>query len=289
MSFAVFSDCTCNLPGYLLRKLNIQIIGCTYTVDGKPVDYDGDIERFNAREFYDMMRAGKTISTSLLNTQIFLNAFRPVLEAGEDVIYVGMSSGISGTFHAACMAADELMEAFPGRIVRPVDSRGCGLGTGILTCVAADLRAKGLDANTAGTELDDAADHLCQYFTVGDLVYLRRTGRISAASAAIGTMLGIKPLLWGDNTGHIIAKSKCRGRKKAIDAILEQYVKKVRKPELQRVAISHGDCLEEAKALAERVKAIAQPKELILCPHEPFSGSHVGPGMLALFFFGETR
>lgn len=289
MSFAVFSDVSCNLPGFLLNQLNIRIIPGVYTIDGKMVEYSGDIERFDDRAFYDMMRAGKRVSTSLLNVQTFLDCFRPVLAAGEDVIYVGMSSGISGTFHSACVAAAELKEEFPDRLVRPVDSRGCGLGTGILTCVAADLRAEGMDAAAAGEALDNAANHLCQYFTVGDLKYLRQTGRISAASAAIGSMLNIKPMLWGDDTGHIIAKAKCRGRKRAIDAIVEQYAQKIRKPELQRVAISHGDCLEEAEALAERIKAIAQPKELIICAHEPFSGSHVGPGMLALFFFGVTR
>ena len=122
-----------------------------------------------------------------------------------------------------------------------------------------------------------------------DLNFLKRTGRVSGATAAIGTVLNIKPLLWGDPTGHIVALQKCRGRKKAIEAIVELYRTRAIEPEKQRIAISHGDCLEEAQLLAEKVCAIAQPKELIICPHEPFTGAHVGPGMLALFFFGKER
>jgi len=131
--------------------------------------------------------------------------------------------------------------------------------------------------------------HLLQFFTVDDLNFLKRTGRVSGATAAIGTVLNIKPLLWGDTTGHIVALQKCRGRKKAIDAIVELYRTKATHPENQRIAISHGDCLEEAELLAKKICEICQPKELIICPHEPFTGAHVGPGMLALFFFGEHR
>ena len=131
--------------------------------------------------------------------------------------------------------------------------------------------------------------HLLQYFTVDDLNFLKRTGRVSGATAAIGTVLNIKPLLWGDETGHNVALSKCRGRKKAIEAIVDLYRTRAIDPENQMIAITHGDCLEEARILAEKVCAVAQPRELIIVPHEPFTGSHVGPGMLAVFFFGNGR
>lgn len=289
MSFALFTDGCSNLPGKLLRELNIQVLPCTYTVGGESVTYSGDIEQFDSKAFYDKLRSGLEIKTSLLNTQLFIDHFRPWLEQGLDVVYVGLSSGVSGTFQAACIAAQELMEEFPGRTVRTVDSRGAGLGVGILTCRGADLRNEGLNANAVADELDKATDHLCQYFTVDDLNFLKRTGRVSGATAAIGTVLNIKPLLYGDEEGHIVARAKVRGRKKAIEAILDLYAKKVISAENQRVAISHGDCLEEAQLLADRVCQIAKPKELILCPHEPFTGIHVGPGMLALFFFGDSR
>ena len=289
MSFAIFTDGCSNLPGRLLRELDIRVLPCTYTVEGKPVTFSGDIEQFDAKVYYDQLRAGMDIKTSLLNTQLFIDHFRPCLEQGLDVLYVGLSSGVSGTYQASCMAAQELMEEFPGRTVRTVDSRGASLGVGILTCRGADLRAEGMDVNAAADALLEESDHLCQYFTVDDLNFLKRTGRVSGATAAIGTVLNIKPLLYGDKEGHIVARAKVRGRKKAIEAILDLYAKKAVAPEKGRVAITHGDCPEEAQLLADRVCQIAKPGDLIICPHEPFTGVHVGPGMLALYFFGDCR
>lgn len=289
MSFAIFTDGCSNLPGRLLRELDIHVLPCTYTVNGEPVTFSGDIEQFDAKAYYDQLRAGMDIKTSLLNTQLFMDHFRPCLEQGLDVLYVGLSSGVSGTYQASCMAAEELMEEFPGRTVRTVDSRGASMGVGILTCRGADFRAEGMDVNAAADALLEESDHLCQYFTVDDLNFLKRTGRVSGATAAIGTVLNIKPLLYGDKEGHIVARAKVRGRKKAIEAILDLYAAKAIHPENGRVAITHGDCPEEAQLLADRVCQIAKPKDLIICPHEPFTGVHVGPGMLALYFFGDCR
>ena len=289
MSFALYTDSFSNLPGHLLTKLDIRTLPCTYMIDGEIHSYDGDIENFDSKSYYDMMRQGKVITTSLINTQQFINHFRPALEQGLDVVYVGMSSGVSGTYQAATIAAQELMEEFPERRVRTVDSLGAGLGTGLLTCLGSDYRAKGMNADAAADQLDQDRLRLCEYFTVGSLTYLARTGRVSAATAAIGNVLNIKPLLYGDYEGHIVPCEKYRGRKKVVEAIVERYRKKAVDPQHSRVFISHGDCPEEAQALAEQVCAIAQPGELIVCPHEPLTGSHVGPGMLALFFLGDSR
>lgn len=289
MSFALYTDSFSNLPGRLLTQLNIHALPCTYMIDGETHSYNGDIENFDAKAYYDQMRQGKMITTTLINAQQFTDHFRPSLEQGLDVVYVGLSSGVSGTYQAAAMAAAELMEEFPGRRVRTVDSLGAGLGTGLLTCLGADCREQGMTADETADKLDQERLRLCEYFTVGSLTYLRRTGRVSAATAAIGNVLNIKPLLYGDYEGHIVACEKYRGRNKVTDAIVERYRRKVVDAASQRVFISHGDCEEEALALAERVRAIAQPKELIICPHEPLTGSHVGPGMLALFFLGDSR
>ncbi len=289
MSFALYTDSFSNLPGQLLTRLNILTMPCTYMVEGEPHTYDGDIENFDAKAYYDMMRNGKVVTTTLVNTQQFMDYFRPSLEQGLDVVYVGMSSGISGTYQSAVMAAQELMEEFPDRKVRTVDSRGAGLGTGLLTCLGADYRAQGMNADETADRLDQDMLRLCEYFTVESLTYLRRTGRVSAATAAIGNVLNIKPLLYGDYEGHIVSCEKYRGRKKVTDAIVERYRKKAVDPQNSRVFISHGDCPEEAEALAQRVREIAEPKELIICPHEPLTGAHVGPGMLALFFLGDSR
>jgi DegV family protein with EDD domain len=289
MSYTVFTDGCSNLPGRILTELNIRVLPCSYVFDGKPGVYEGDIDAFDSHAYYEKLRAGAEMKTSLLNSQLFMDHFRTALEAGEDVVYVGLSSGVSGTLQAAKIAAEELMEEFPERMVRVVDSLGAGFGPGLLACRAADLRNEGKTANEAGEILDEEVKHLLQIFTVDDLNFLKRTGRVSGATAAIGTILNIKPLLWGDPTGHIVALSKCRGRKKAIEAIVEIYRNRAIDAQNQRIAISHGDCLEEAQILADKVCQICKPKELIICPHEPFTGSHVGPGMLALFFFGEER
>lgn len=289
MSFTIFTDGCSNLPGQILSSLDIRVLPCSYTMDGVPGVYAGEIDAFDTHDFYEKLRNGSEMKTSLLNTHLFLTHFRPELEKGLDVIYVGMSSGISGTVQAARIAVEELKDAFPDRTVRVVDSLGAGFGTGLLTCRASDLRAEGKTAAEAADILDKEVGQLLQFFTVDDLNFLKRTGRVSGATAAIGTMLHIKPLLWGDPTGHIVACGKYRGRKRAVDAIVEQYRTRAVNTQNQRVAISHGDCPEEAQKLAERICEICRPKELIIYPHEPFTGAHVGPGMLALFFFGESR
>ena len=289
MSFAVFTDGCSNLPGKLLNELNIRVLPCSYTIDGVPGIYEGDIDAFDSHAFYEKLRGGAVMKTTLLNTDLFIINFRPELEKGQDVIYVGMSSGISGTIQCDRIAAEELKEEFPDRTVRIVDSLGAGFGPGLLTCRASELRAEGLFASEAADILDREVMQLLQFFTVDDLNFLKRTGRVSGPTAAIGTMLNIKPLLWGDPTGHIVAYEKHRGRKRAMEAIVEQYRTRVVNGEKQRVAISHGDCLEDAQKLADRICEICKPKELLIYPHEPFTGSHVGPGMLALFFFGECR
>ena len=289
MSFTIFVDGSSNLPGRLLRELEIEILPCTYSMDGVPSTYDGSLDSFDAHSYYEMLRQGGRVQTSLLNTQLFLDSFRPVLERGEDAVYFSMSSGISGTCQAARMAAQELLEEFPERTVRVVDSLGSGFGTGLMACKAADLRAAGKTAAETADIMDADAQNTLQFFTVDDLNFLKRTGRVSGATAMIGTVLDIKPVLWGDPTGHITARSKHRGRKKAMASIVEEYRSRVEDAENQRVAISHGDCPEDAQALADMICAVAKPKELIIAPHEPFTGAHVGPGMLALFFHGKKR
>lgn len=287
MSFDLFTDSGSNLPGQLLERKQIRVIPFVYTVDGKQEVCPESVDGFDSHAYYDRLRGGVEIKTALLNLQTFMDAFRPSLERGRDVVYVGLSSGISGTYHNAWLAAQELMEEFPGRTVRAVDSKGAGLGTGILTCAGADLREQGMGAGETADALEQLRTRLCEYFTVDDLMFLRRTGRVSGATAVVGSLLNIKPLLWGDEEGHIVNNGKCRGRKKAVEAIVEKFRAKNRQSKY--VAISHGDCPEEAELLKQKVLELWKPEEFILCPHEPFTGGHVGPGMLALFFFGDSR
>ena len=287
MAFAVFVDGSANLPQALLD--GISLLPCEYTVDGIPEVYLGDVDHFDGHSYYEGLRQGRKVGTSLLNSQLFITHFTPVLESGQDILYVSMSSGISGTYNAAVAAAMELMEEFPERFVHIVDSKGCGFGNALLALKAAELSRQGVDAREAAQIVDDAVQHACQYFTVDDLNFLKKTGRVSGFTATIGTVLNIKPILYGDSTGHIVACSKVRGRRKAIEAIVEKYKEKRMDTPEQRVFISHGDCLADANLVADLVRKATPDVPITICQHEPFSGAHVGPGMLALFFRGKER
>ena len=287
MSFIVFADGSANLPGKMLE--GIRLLPCNYRLNGQERTYLGDVDHFDAHGFYEGLRSGWDIRTSLLNTELFMTHFAPVLKEGHDVIYVSMSSGISGTFNAAMIAARDLMEEYPHRFVHVVDSHGCGFGHGLLAVKAAELSRQGLSGREAAAIVDEEVAHSCQYFTVDDLNYLKKTGRVSGTTAAIGSVLNIKPILYGDKTGHIVSCGKVRGRKRAIKALAEKYrEKRIDSPE-QRIAISHGDCLKDAETLAGLVREITPGIDITICQHEPFSGAHVGPGMLGLFFRGSER
>ena len=254
-----------------------------------PQVYSGDIDHFDGHAFYEDLRNGKVAKTSLLNTHLFETHFRPVLEEGQDIIYISMSSGISGTFNAARIAAEELMEEFPDRFVHIVDSHGCGFGNGILAERAAALAAKGTDVRQAASMIDEDVPHMCQYFTVDDLNFLKRTGRVSGVASTIGTVLNIKPILYGDSTGHIVSCAKVRGRSQAVKTLVSKFKEKVMDIPDQHICISHGDCLEEAETLKGMIEQISPGTPITIAQHEPFSGAHVGPGMLGLFFYGKER
>ncbi len=286
-SFVVFADGCANLPKEMLD--GISLIPNDYLLDDVPQVYLGDIDHFDGHSFYEDLRNGKVAKTSLLNTHLFETHFRPVLEQGQDIIYISMSSGISGTYNAARIAAEELLEEFPERFIHIVDSHGCGFGNGILAERAASLARKGVDVKEAAKILDEDVPHMCQYFTVDDLNFLRRTGRVSGVASTIGTVLNIKPILYGDSTGHIVSCAKVRGRSQAIKALVNKFQEKVMDVPDQHICISHGDCLEDANTLIKMIREIAPDTPITLAQHEPFSGAHVGPGMLGLFFYGKER
>lgn len=289
MSFAIFSDPSCNLPRAQLEEFQVQIIPASYEREGKLLPCPRYPEEFDGREYYNYLRNKGVVKTSLIPAGQMEDAFRPVLAGGKDVLYITLSSGISGTVAAGFQAAQALAEEFPERQVRVLDSMGAGFGIGLLLGRASDYQKAGLSLAETYTLVERDRDNLCEFFTVDDLMFLRRTGRLSGVTATLGTMLQLKPLLRGDESGHITVFNKVRGRKRAVETLAGLYRKRVCRPETQRVYISHGDCPEEAEQLAQMVRDIAQPKELIVCLHEPLTGAHVGPGMLALFFLSEGR
>lgn len=289
MSFAIFSDPSCNLPRAQLEEFQVQIIPASYEREGKLIPCPRYPEEFDGREYYNYLRNKGVVKTSLIPAGQMEDAFRPVLAGGKDVLYITLSSGISGTVAAGFQAAQALAEEFPERQVRVLDSMGAGFGIGLLLGRASDYQKAGLSLAETYTLVERDRDNLCEFFTVDDLMFLRRTGRLSGVTATLGTMLQLKPLLRGDESGHITVFNKVRGRKRAVETLAGLYRKRVCRPETQRVYISHGDCPGGGRtAGADGPGHCAAQRAHRLPPRAPHR-RHVGPGMLALFFLSEGR
>ena len=286
--FRIVTDTSSNLPTAYLQAENITVIPFTFhTESGEQSCMD--TASFDAKAFYTAMRNGEKVTTSQIPPQRFVDYLHPMLEAGEDILFVSMSSGISGSFGSAKLAAGDLREEFPGRDIQLVDTLGASLGEGILVLRAIEMRENGASLSETAAALRDMRWRMYQIFTVDDIMYLRRTGRLSNAKAIVASVLHIKPVLKGNEEGAIVAVDKIRGRRKSIDALVERYRKYVIAPETQTVGIAHADCAEDAEYLASALRIVAPPKEIMTVCYEPVTGSHVGPGAVALFFNGIHR
>ena len=284
--FAILTDSASNLTAKQLRDNDITAIPFPYFLRGKECGCD-TLEIFDDMAFYAALKNGEKVTTSQINPQTYTNYMRPLLEAGNDILFIGLSSGISGSFASAAIAKEQLSEEFPERKIELVDSLGASLGEGLIVLKAAELRSEGKTLGDTAEEIRIHIEKMYQVFTVDDLMFLKRTGRLSNISAVVGTVLGIKPMLKGNEEGKIVAFGKIRGRAKVIAALAEKYDALVKEPEKQTVGISYCDCKEDAKALAELINKTNPPKKLIVLKHEPATGSHLGPGALALYFEGE--
>lgn len=285
MSYKIFTDTSSNLPTPMLRELGVEVIPFTYQVDGEAQSCL-DTAAFDGEAYYAALRAGAHVVTSQIAPQTYMEAFTPVLEGGEDVLYVSMSSGISGSCNSARIAASELKELYPTRTVRVIDTLAASLGEGIVVLRAAELRDAGTELGRATEALNTLSRRVCQIFTVDDLMHLRRGGRLSNISAVVGTVLQIKPLLLGNEEGKILSIAKIRGRKHSVEALAEKYDALVEAPEMQTVGIAHAGCREDADYLVSLLKRNKPPKDILVVDYEPMTGAHVGPGALALFFVG---
>lgn len=285
--YAIITDSTANLPARLIKENNIIQIPFNYFFKGKECSCN-ELEAFDDKRYYTAIKNGATVTTSQINPQKYIDFMINELKCGKDILFIGLSSGISGSFNSALMAREQLKEEFPDRQIKLIDSLGAGLGEGLLALSAAKLRADGVGLAEAVEKILSARDRMYQVFIVDDLMHLKRTGRLSNAGAVVGTLLGIKPLLKGSNEGKIVAFGKTRGRQNSINALAEKYFSLARLPEKQIIGISYADCREDAEYLASLIQKKLPPKELLLLKHEPVTGSHLGPGTLALFFEGNT-
>ena len=284
--FQILTDTSANLDTAVLQQRNIHVIPFHFFVDGQS-HFCENTAKFDGKAFYDAIRAGARSTTSQISPQAYIDEMTPMLAAGDDVLFVSMSSGISGSFASSQVAAQHLSAEFPQRTIRLVDTRGASLGEGLLALRAADMRDAGADIDETADAIFALHRNMCQIFTVEDLKYLRATGRVSGAAALVGSILQIKPLLKGDDEGKIVCFSKLRGRKRSIQAMAERYDELVKDAEAQTVGIAHADCPEDAEMLAALLRRNHPPKEIMTVVYEPVTGSHVGPGALALFFLGD--
>ena len=287
--YCIVTDSTCDLPANIVTDLGITVIPMEFQLDGTTYLNYPDGRDYDFHAFYDALRAGKASTTSQVNYQTFLDTFTPILESGRDILYLAFSSGLSGTYNGSVIAANDLMEKYPGSKVISVDTLAASVGEGLLVYTAAKKREEGLSLDELAQWVTDNRLHLCHWFTVDDLNHLKRGGRISPAVAIIGTALGIKPVMHVDDEGHLIPVSKVRGRRKSLDALVEHMAETCDKPEIQTIFIGHGDSKEDAEYVAKLVRQKFKVKNIILNYIGPVIGSHSGPGTLALFFFGTHR
>ena len=286
--FRIVTDTSSNLPTAYLQAENITVIPFTFhTESGEQSCMD--TASFDAKAFYTAMRNGEKVTTSQIPPQRFVDNIRPMLENGEDVLFVSLSSGISGSYASSKIAANQLAEEFPERKMLTVDTYSASLAEGIVVMRAVECRKEGLSIDETYQILRALRHRIAQIFTVGDLRYLKRTGRLSNLEAAVGTVLQIKPLLKGDPEGKIVCFAKVRGRQRAIEEMAKRYEELVVSPETQTVCISHADCEADAQILASMLRRSKPPKDILIVDYEPVTGSHVGPGALALFFVSDDN
>ena len=286
MSFAIVTDSLAGLPLNQIARKGIIVIPLSYYVNGVEHTCLAP-EGCDIVGFYQAMKQRAEVSTSMIPPQRFTEYMTPLLSSGLDILFISASSGISSSYQSACIAAEQLLEEYPDRKIQVVDSLSSTLGEGILVLRAFSLREKGMSLEETAETVLALRPHIAHYFTVDDLFYIRRGGRISGASALLGTMLHIKPMCKGDEHGHIVANGKVRGRAQSIKRLAETYDQLVRYPGDQIVFIAHGNCPQDAETLAELVRRNNPPKELVVLPFDPTNGSHAGPGSLGIFFEGD--
>ena len=281
----LFTDTSANLPVEIIDEYGIEVVPFSYTIDG--VEYIPERE-FDGKAFYAAMRAGSAVKTSMVNTGTFIEHFKTALDAGKDVLYIGMSGGISGTANAALMAKQELDEEYPDRKIVVIDTLAASLGEGLLVIKAAEQLRDGAALDTIEEAIRAQVPSMCQSFTVDDLKYLKNTGRVSGAAAIIGNVLSIHPILIGDYEGKIVVKAKVRGMKRTLDALAERYAE-LALSKTETIGIAHADNEEGKAYLVQRLRDKGLTGKCLSVCYEPVTGSHVGPGTVALFFFGTDR
>ena len=290
MSFAIVTDSSSNLPEDIIDQHDLTVLPLTFMVDGEEYRSYLKGEKTDLSQFYTMMREGKVITTSLPNLKESRESIEALLREGRDVLYLGFSSGLSGTYQAIELLLTELAGLYPDRTVASVDTLAASLGEGLLVYYAAKMREEGASIEKVRDWVEEHKLHLAHWFTVDDLMFLFRGGRVSRTAAWAGTMLNIKPVMHVDDEGHLIPLEKVRGRKKSLKALVDHMEQTADAPVAdQTVYITHGDCLEDAEYVAGLVRERFGVTDIMINWVDPVIGAHSGPGTMALFFLASQR
>ena len=286
--YVIITDNTADMPYEYYEKHGVKTMFLTYQLDG--INYTKE-KQMDVKEFYDAMRKGSMPVTSQVNSEEVKDIFRPILEEGKDILDLAFSSGLSGTYNSVRIAKEELEEEYPERKIIIIDTLCASLGEGMLVDWAVEMKKKGISLEENASWIEKHKLNVFHVFTVDDLFHLYRGGRVSKAAAVVGTMIQLKPLLHVDNEGHLIPKSKVRGRKKSLAGLVSMMEERMGswKDKEFKVFISHGDCQKDAEFVADLVKEKTGREVSIINHVGATIGAHSGPGTVALFFMGDER
>lgn len=287
--YVIVTESTADLPVSIIEEFDIKVIPMSFELEGKSYINYPDNRELSPHEFYESLKKGEKSTTSLVNTSMFTEFFEPIIKEDQEILYIGFSSGLSGTYNASLIAVDELKEKYPDSKILCFDSKSASMGEGLFVYTAAKKKEAGVNIDELYAWLQENVLELCQWFTVDDLNHLKRGGRVSALTATIGTALNIKPVLHVDEEGHLIPMLNVRGRKKSIHALFDHMEKTCINPEEQVVFIGHGDCFDETNYLGNLIKEKLKVKDVVINEIGPVIGTHSGPGTIALFYFGNGR
>lgn len=285
--FVIVTDSSADLPAGLVRELGVEVLPLSFTIQGSTYRNYPDDREMDPAVFYKMLRDGEAATTSAVNVAEYTALLEPLLQAGKDVLVLAFSSGLSTTYQSSVIAVNELAEQYPDRKICTVDTLCASMGQGLMVWLAAQEQKKGKSLEEVRDWVEENKLRLCHWFTVDDLHFLKRGGRISAATAVVGTMLSIKPVLHVDDEGHLISMGKARGRGASLTALVDHMEQTV--TDVDTVFISHGDCLADAEKVAADVKKRFGTRDVVINTIGPVIGAHAGPGTVALFFLGTKR
>jgi len=287
--YVILTDSAGDIPQQLADQMAVPILPLSFVIEGHVYQDFPDRRDMALSDFYALLRGGKTASTNGVNPEDYVQAIEPLLAGGQDVLVLAFSSGLSCTHQSAEIAAQTLRERYPQQKLFVVDTLCASMGQALLVWHAVNLQKEGKRIEEVRDWAEENKLRICHHITPDDLYFLKRGGRISAATAVMGSMLSIKPVIHVDNEGHLISVGKERGRSAALKALVDKMEQTAYEPGEQAVFISHGDCLDEAQLVADMIRQRFGTKEIYLSHMGPVIGAHAGPGTVALFFLGSPR